>query len=178
MSRILLCCGASAAIFKACDLASKLFQAGDQVRVAMTPNAGKLISPQLFEALTSEPAATSEWGPDRRTSMDHIDLARWTEKVVVAPASADLIARIALGVANDLVTTTLLAVPQSVPRLLCPAMNPTMLAAPSVVRNLAQLVEDGWQVRDSEEGHVACGEEGQGRLVDPERIVEVLASLS
>ena len=98
--------------------------------------------------------------------------------MVVAPASADLIARIALGVANDLVTTTLLAVPQSVPRLLCPAMNPTMLAAPSVVRNLAQLVEDGWQVLDSEEGHMACGEEGQGRLVDPERIVEVLASLS
>ncbi|HIG86642.1 MAG TPA: hypothetical protein EYQ25_06340 [Planctomycetes bacterium] len=178
MSRILLCCGASAALYKACDLASLLTQNGNQVRTAMTPNAGKLVSPQLFEALTSQPAATSEWGPDRRTGMDHIDLARWTEKVVVAPASADLIARLALGVANDLVTTTLLAVDRSVPRLLCPAMNPSMLSAPAVVRNLSQLREDGWQVLDSEEGHLACGEDGQGRLADPGQIAEALSALS
>ena len=178
MSRILLCCGASAALYKACDLASKLTQAGHEVRTALTPKAGELISPQLFEAVTSQPAATSEWGPGRRTAMDHIDLARWAEKVVIAPASADLIARVALGVANDLVTTTLLALDQSIPRLFCPAMNPTMLVAPSVVRNMAQLVQDGWQVLDSEEGNMACGEEGRGRLAEPAQIAEVVTALS
>lgn len=178
MSRILLCCGASAALYKACDLASKLTQAGHEVRTALTPNAGELIAPQLFEAITSQPAASSEWGPERRTAMDHIDLARWTEKVVIAPASADLIARLALGVANDLVTTTMLALDQSVPRLFCPAMNPTMLAAPSVARNIEQLVRDGWQVFEPEEGFLACGEEGRGRLADPARIAEAVAALS
>ena len=110
--------------------------------------------------------------------MEPIVLARGAGKVGVAPASADVLARMALGVANDLVTTTLLAVDRSVPRLLCPAMNPSMLSAPAVVRNLSQLREDGWQVLESEVGHLACGEDGQGRLADPGQIAEALSALS
>lgn len=179
MSDILLCASASAAIYKACDLASKLHQAGHGLRTLLTPRAAELISLQLFEAVSGGPAASTEFGADRTGAMDHIDLARFAELVVVAPCTADLVGRLAHGLAGDLVSTTLLAVPPSVPRLLCPAMNPTMLASPPVQRNLGLLREDGWQVLEPESGHMACGEEGQGRLVDPEfiaqRIEELLA---
>jgi phosphopantothenoylcysteine synthetase/decarboxylase len=179
VSNILLCASASVAIYKACDLASKLMQAGHRVRTILTPNAARLVNPQVFEAVTGEPAASSEWETDRRTAMDHIDNAKWAELVVVAPASADLVGRIAHGLAGDLVGTTLLAVPSSVPRLLCPAMNPTMLDHPAVARNLAQLVEDGWQLVEPGAGHMACGDVGRGRLAEPaeiaQRIEEALA---
>ena len=175
MARILLAAGASVALYKACDLASNLTQAGHKVRAVLTSRAAKLVSPQLFEAVTGEPAYTDEFGDARRSAMDHIELARWGEMLVVAPASADLVARLALGVADDLVTTTALALPAGVPRLLCPAMNPDMLAAPPVRRNLEQLQGDGWSVLAPESGHVACGDEGQGRLPDPARIADWVA---
>jgi phosphopantothenoylcysteine decarboxylase/phosphopantothenate--cysteine ligase len=173
MTRILLAAGASAALHKACDLASKLAQDGHAVRTLLTPRAAELVRPQLFEALTGEPAFVSEFGPERREGMDHIELARWAEAFLVAPATADLIARLALGLADDLVTTVALALAPSVRRTLCPAMNPHMLAAPAVARNLAQLRQDGWTVVEPEAGHLACGDEGRGRLVEPPRIAEL-----
>ncbi|MEZ6014932.1 MAG: flavoprotein [Planctomycetota bacterium] len=175
MSHILLCASASVAVYKACDLASKLTQAGHRVRTLLTPNAARLVNPQVFEAVTGEPAASSEWDEGRRTAMDHIDNAKWAELVVVAPASADLIGRLAHGLAGDLVGTTLLAVPARVPRLLCPAMNPTMLEHPAVARNLAQLVADGWRLVEPGAGHMACGDVGRGRLAEPQEIVDVIA---
>lgn len=179
MSHVLLCASASVAVYKACDLASKLTQAGHRVRALLTPNAARLVSPQVFEAVTGEPAASSEWGDGRRTAMDHIDNAKWAQLVLVAPASADLVARLAHGFAQDLVDTTLLAVAPNVPRLLCPAMNPTMLAHPAVARNLATLVADGWELVEPGDGHHACGDVGRGRLAEPADIVtrvqEVLA---
>ncbi len=179
MSRILLCSAASVAIYKACDLASKLTQAGHAVRAILTPAATRLVAPQLFEAITGEPASSTEWGPERRGAMDHIELARWPELVVVAPCTASLAGRLANGIADDLVTTALLAVEAGVPRLVCPAMNPTMLAHPAVARNLARLAEDGWEVVEPGAGHMACGEAGRGRLAEPAdvaaRIGELLA---
>jgi len=171
VSQILLCVSASVAAYKAADLASKLTQAGHRVRSLLTPNAARLISPQVFEAVTGEHAASSEWEGDRRTAMDHIDNAKWAQLVIVAPASADLIARLAHGLAGDLVGSSLLAVPPSIPRLLCPAMNPVMLEHPAVRRNLAQLVADGWRIVEPDEGHMACGDVGRGRLADPGDIV-------
>jgi phosphopantothenoylcysteine decarboxylase/phosphopantothenate--cysteine ligase len=171
MTRILLGAGASVAIYKACDAASKLTQAGHEVRCILTPSAALLISPQLFESVTGQPAASTEFGPERRGAMDHIDNARWAELALIAPASADLIGRLALGLGGDLLTTTILALPQSVPRLLCPAANPTMLANPAVERNLGRLREDGWEIVEPGEGHMACGEAGRGRLAEPEEIV-------
>lgn len=170
MSRILLCASASVSIYKACELASTLSQRGHDVRSLLTPAAAKLVSPQLFEAVTGEPASSTEFGPERRGAMDHIDLAQWCELVVVAPASADLVGRLALGLANDLVTTTLVAVAPGTPRLVCPAMNPNMLGNPAVARNLARLQEDGWEVVEPGEGHLACGVRGRGRLADPAAI--------
>ena len=177
MTRILLGVSASVALYKACELASRLAQEGDEVRAVLTPRAAELVSPQLFEAVSGQDAYCDEFGPSRKGSMDHIDLARWAELLVVAPASADLIARLALGLANDLVTTAALAVDPAAPRLICPAMNPTMYAAAVVQRNLARLVEDGWALVEPESGHVACGETGPGRLAEVESIAERIAAL-
>ncbi len=163
---------ASVALYKACDLASKLTQAGISVRCILTPNAARLVHPQLFEAVTGEDAQVSEWGEERKSAMDHIDLARWADALVVAPATADFIARASMGQAGDLLTTMALALETSKPRLLCPAMNPIMLAAPAVQRNLAQLRADGWQIQEPDQGHMACGEAGHGRLSEPQDILK------
>ena len=177
MSRILLAAGASAALHKSCDLASKLAQAGHAVRTVLTARAARLVSPQLFEALTGEPAFCDEFGPGRRGSMDHIDLAQWAELFVVAPCTADLAARLAHGLADELVGSVALALGADVPRLLCPAMNPAMLEAPPTVRNLSRLREDGWRILEAGAGHLACGDEGRGRLSEPAEIVAAVAEL-
>ena len=177
MSRIVLAAGASAALHKSCDLASKLAQAGHTVRTVLTPNAAKLIHPQLFEALTGEPARSSEFGDDRRGGMDHIELSQWAELFLVAPASADLVARLALGLAGDLPTTIALALDPAVPKLLAPAMNPHMLSAPPIARHLETLTGDGWRLVSPGSGHMACGVEGRGRLAEPTEIVDLVAEV-
>jgi len=174
VSHVLLGAAASVAIYKTCDLASQLAQAGHRVRCVLTPRAASLVSPQLFEAVTGEPAYVDEFASERRAAMDHVDLAEWAEVLVVAPASADLIGRLAGGLAGDLLATAALALPQDVPRLLCPAMNPNMLAHPAVVRNLARLVEDGWRVLPPDEGRMACGVSGAGRLPEPAEIARAV----
>jgi phosphopantothenoylcysteine synthetase/decarboxylase len=174
VSHVLLAAGASAALHKACELASLLSQDGHEVRCLLTPRAAELVRPQLFEALTGQPAFVTEFGEARRTGMDHIELARWAEVFLVAPASADLVARLALGLADDLVTTVALALAPGVRRLLCPAMNPSMLAAAPVARNLAQLASDGWRVVEPGAGRLACGDEGRGRLAEPAEIAAML----
>ena len=109
--------------------------------------------------------------------MDHIDWARWAELLVVAPCSADLLARLALGLAGDLPSTIALALEPSVPRLLCPAMNPVMWQAAPIQRHVATLHGDGWRLMEPPAGHMACGEAGQGRLAEPADIVEALGAL-
>jgi phosphopantothenoylcysteine decarboxylase/phosphopantothenate--cysteine ligase len=177
MARIVLGAGASVAVYKACDLASKLAQAGHEVRAVLTPRAAKLVNPQLFEALTGQPAAVDEFAAERRGAMDHIELARWAEVLLVAPCSAGLLSRLALGMADDLVTTVALALPAGTRKLLCPAMNPNMLAQPAVQRHLETLRGDGWRVLEPALGHMACGDDGRGRLPEPPEIVKAVAEL-
>ncbi|HED66444.1 MAG TPA: bifunctional 4'-phosphopantothenoylcysteine decarboxylase/phosphopantothenoylcysteine synthetase, partial [Planctomycetes bacterium] len=133
------------------------------------------VSPQLFEALTGEPAACTEFGPERRGAMDHIELAGWGELLLVAPATADLVARLALGLAGDLLSTLALAYPAGAPRVLVPAMNPQMWAAPVVQRNAETLRADGWRILEPVAGHLACGDEGKGRMMEPAAILEALS---
>jgi phosphopantothenoylcysteine decarboxylase/phosphopantothenate--cysteine ligase len=177
MSRIVLGASASVAIYKACDLASKLAQAGHEVRAVLTPKAAKLVSPQLFEAVTGQPSFVDEFARERHGAMDHIDLASWAEMLVVAPCTANLLARLALGLGDDLVSTVALAYPAGKPRLLCPSMNPNMLASAPVRRHLETLTGDGWQVLEPGEGHMACGVAGKGRLPEPEAIVKRVQEL-
>jgi len=177
MTRILLGAGASVAVYKACDLASKLSQAGHEVRAVLTPRAAGLVSPQLFEAVTGQPAQVDEFGPQRRGAMDHIELATWSQLLLVAPASADLVARLALGLGGDLLTTVALALPADRKRAVCPAMNPHMLAAAPLQRHLTTLHQDGWHVIEPGEGHMACGDAGRGRLPEPTDLVARLAEL-
>ena len=176
MARILLVAGASVAVYKACDLASKLAQAGHEVRSVLTPRAATLVNPQLFEAVTGQPASVDEYGAERRGAMDHIELATWAELLLVAPASAGLLSRIALGLADDLASTVALALPADRPRLLAPAMNPHMLASPPIARNLATLRGDGWQVLEPGSGHMACGADGKGRLPEPAELAAAVAA--
>lgn len=175
MTNVLLAVSGSVAIYKACDLASKLTQAGHAVRVLMTRHAADLVNPQLFEAVTAQPAYTAEWGHERRSAMDHIDLAKWGDLLLVAPCSADLAARFAHGMADDLVTTVALALPADKPRLCCPAMNPVMFGAVAVQRNLGQMTKDGWRVMPPGVGNTACGDVGRGRLPEPSDILKWLA---
>jgi phosphopantothenoylcysteine decarboxylase/phosphopantothenate--cysteine ligase len=175
MAHIVLCSGASVALYKACDLASKLAQSGHEVRAVLTPRAARLVSPQLFEAVTGQPAAVDEYGPERRGAMDHIELATWAELLLVAPASAGLLSRLALGLADDLASTVALALPAGRPRLIAPAMNPHMLASPPIARNLATLRGDGWRVIEPGSGHMACGVDGKGRLPEPQELVRAVA---
>ena len=176
MSRIVLAAGASVAIYKACDLASQLAQAGHAVRAVLTPRAAALVSPQLFEAVTGERAQVDEF-EGRAGAMDHIALAEWAELLVVAPASADVCARLALGLAGDLLGTLALALPAATPKLCCPAMNPNMLGKPALARHLGQLREDGWRVLEPGEGHMACGVAGRGRLPEPAAIAALVREL-
>lgn len=171
MSDVVLGVSGSVSVYKACDIASQLAQAGHTVRTVMTSRAAELVSPQLFEAVTGESAYVDEFGEDRRGAMDHIELARTAELFLVAPMTADLAARLALGIADDLVSTVSLAIARGIPRITCPAMNPTMLEHPAVRRNLATLVEDGWEVMEPDAGHLACGEEGAGRLPESAEIL-------
>jgi len=175
--RILLGASASAALHKACDLASQLAQEGHEVKTLLTPRAAQLVSPQLFEALTGEPAWVDEFGDSRRRGMDHIDLSQWAQAICIAPASADLCSRLALGLANDLLTTTALALDRETPRVLCPAMNVHMLGSPPIVRNLETLRTDGWRILEPGEGHLACSVEGRGRLSEPEDIKSLLVEV-
>lgn len=168
------------AAYKACDLASKLTQAGATVRVVMTQSAMRFVSPLTFQALTHQPVATSLW-PDNDgraadvgvyAAMPHIGLADSADAVLIAPASADTLARLAAGMSDDLLTTICLATPA--PVLLAPAMNPRMLVHPATQRNLQTLQTLGYKIIDPESGRMACEHVGSGRLPTTDVLMSAL----
>lgn len=163
--KVLFLLSGSIACFKACELISRLVKRGIAVQTVASPSALRFVGAATLEGLTGRPPFTDLYQPGR--AMDHIELARWAQALVVAPATADLIARFALGLGDDLLTTLALALPAGVPRLVSPAMNPNMLAQPAVKRNLATLVDDGWTLVEPASGHMACGDAGAGRLPEP-----------
>ena len=156
------------ASYKACVVARRLTEGGATVDVVMTAAATEFVRPLVFEALTGRPVTTSLWEPGR--ALEHIRLGREPDLVVVAPATARLIARAAQGVADDFLTSLLLA--RRAPLLLCPAMNDRMFAHPETQKNLGTLRERGVHVLGPVTGPLARGEgEGPGRMVEPEEIV-------
>lgn len=153
------------AAYKTASLVSRLVQSGASVTVVMTESATHLVGPKTFEALTGRPVGVDMWSP---TPHPHIDLARRAELLCVAPATANFLAKAAWGLADDLLTTCLLAF--TGPVLVAPAMNSQMWAKPAVQRNLDRLRDDGVVIIDPGEGHLSCGEIGAGRMAEPDVI--------
>lgn len=166
--RILLGVSGGIAAYKAAELVRRLRERGAQVRVVMTEGATRFVTPLTFQALSGEAVRTSLWDDAAEAAMGHIELARWATQVLIAPASADVIARLAQGQANDLLTTLCLAT--EAPLSLAPAMNRVMWAHPAVEANIATLRLRGVQVLGPDSGGQACGEVGAGRMWEPEQI--------
>ncbi|MGO2132204.1 MAG: bifunctional phosphopantothenoylcysteine decarboxylase/phosphopantothenate--cysteine ligase CoaBC [Halomonas sp.] len=170
--RILLGISGGIAAYKSAQLARLLKQGGHEVRVVMTQGAQAFIAPLTLQALSGEPVRTSLLDPEAEAGMGHIELARWAEIILVAPATADLMARLAQGHADDLLTTLCLASPAQ--KIMAPAMNQAMWAHPATARNAEQLREDGWQLLGPDSGEQACGDVGPGRMLEPESICAAL----
>lgn len=174
--RILLCVGGGIAAYKSLELVRRLRQAGAQVQVAMTAGAQQFVTPLSFQTLSGQPTRTSLWDSAAEASMGHIELARWADRVLIAPATADLLAHLAHGLADDLVTT--LALATTAPITVCPAMNHIMWGHAATQANVDTLRARGVQVIGPEDGPLAEGESGPGRLSEPEAIVAALAGQS
>lgn len=171
--RLLLGVSAGIAAYKSALIVRLLKQAGCEVRVVMTEGAQAFITPLTLQALSGEPVRTSLLDPEAEAGMGHIELARWADAVVIAPATADLIAKLVHGMADDLLTTLCLA--SEAPKLIAPAMNQAMWRHPATQRNVAQLANDGWQLIGPAAGDQACGDVGPGRMSEPEDIFNALA---
>ncbi|HZU95733.1 MAG TPA: flavoprotein [Planctomycetota bacterium] len=168
MAEILLGVTGSIAAYKAADLASRLKKRGHQVHVIMTASAERLVGPSTFHNLTGNRVFKHDPFDDENGQTEHIALTDRADLVVVAPATANFIAKMALGIADDMLGTTLLAVRS--PVLVCPAMNTRMWNHPSVRKNLALVREQGAHVLEPDAGSLACGHVGPGRLAEPAAI--------
>src|SRR4051812_22569209 len=173
--RVLLGVSGGIAAYKACELTRRLRDAGAQVRVVLTENAARFVTPLTFQALSGEPVRSGLWDEAAEAAMGHIELARWAQRIVLAPASADLIARLAHGMADDLLTTICLA--SAAPLALAPAMNQQMWAHAATQANVDTLRRRGADVLGPASGSQACGEFGAGRLLEADVIVGELAVL-
>jgi phosphopantothenoylcysteine decarboxylase/phosphopantothenate--cysteine ligase len=174
---VLLAVTGSIAAFKAAALASEMVKRALEVRVIMTAGATRFVAPLTFEALTGHPVATEVWDEQPGSSrMGHLELARWADLIVVAPVTAAALARLALGLADDLLGAVALAT--RAPLLLAPAMESAMFSHPATQQHLRTLAERGATVIGPENGRLASGAEGPGRMTEPLDIVErVLAVL-
>lgn len=174
--RILLGVTGGIAAYKSAELVRLLRRAGAEVRVVMTRAAGEFITPMTLQALSGYPVRQALFDPAHEAAMGHIELARWADQVVVAPASADFIARLTAGMADDLLATLCLAT--SAPILLAPAMNHRMWLATVTQENVQRLTGRGVHFVGPASGEQACGESGPGRMVEPAEIVASLVSPS
>jgi phosphopantothenoylcysteine decarboxylase / phosphopantothenate---cysteine ligase len=174
--RILLGVSGGIAAYKAADLVRRLIDAGAQVRVVMTEGAQHFVTATTFQALSGQPVRSSLWDAEAEAAMGHIELARWASRILVAPASADLLARLAHGLSNDLLTTLCLA--SEAPIAVVPAMNRVMWANVATQANVATLAARGVAILGPADGDQACGEVGSGRMLEPLQIVAAVAALS
>jgi phosphopantothenoylcysteine decarboxylase/phosphopantothenate--cysteine ligase len=173
--RILLIVGGGIAAYKACELIRLIRKASGSVRCVLTQGGSQFITAMTLAALSEQPVHTSLWDLKDEVEMGHIQLSRDADLVVVCPATADLLARMAGGIADDLATTLLLATDKKV--LACPAMNVRMWQHEATRRNVARLRGDGVAVLEPDEGEMACGEYGPGRLPEPERILAAIEEM-
>jgi len=160
------------AAYKAPELVRRLRDAGATVRVILTPNAARFVSPLALAAVSDHGVIVEQWGDPERGGVDHIELARWAELLLIAPATANVIAKLAAGIADDALTTYALAHRAEV--LVAPAMNTFMLAHPTVQQNIATLRSRGAGIIEPVNGLLACGEEGAGKMPDVPVLVDLV----
>ncbi|MFP5111225.1 bifunctional phosphopantothenoylcysteine decarboxylase/phosphopantothenate--cysteine ligase CoaBC [Bacillaceae bacterium C204] len=170
--KILLCVTGGIAVYKAAALTSKLVQTGAQLKVILSESAQKFVTPLTFQALSRNEVYVDTFDEINPRVIAHIDLADWADLILVAPATANTIGKIASGIADNMITTTLLAATS--PVWIAPAMNVHMYDHPAVKKNLSLLAEYGYQFIEPSEGYLACGYVGKGRLEEPEKIVELI----
>lgn len=168
--KILLGVSGGIAVFKAAALTSKLVQAGMDVKVIMTDSAQKFVTPLTFQALSRQAVYTDTFEEKEPQVISHIELADWADLIVIAPATANIIGKLANGLADDMLSTTLLA--STAPVWIAPAMNVHMYGHPAVQKNMETLKSYGYTFIEPNEGYLACGYVGKGRLAEPEEIVE------
>ena len=173
--KILIGIGGGIAVYKVAELARMLTKAGADVRCMMTKSACEFVTPLTFEALTGNPAHTELFDLTSEREMGHIALARWADAVIIAPATASLLARLAHGIADDLLTTTMQVCNKSV--LLAPAMNTSMWESEATQSNAQTLKQRGMHMIGPDAGELACGEQGAGRLVDIRAMLSALLPL-
>lgn len=169
---ILLGVSGGIAAYKACALTSKLTQTGANVKVVMTEHAAEFVSPLTFQALSRNPVYIDTFDEKDPQKIAHIDVADWADITIIAPATANIIGKIAGGIADDMLSTIMLATSAEV--YIAPAMNVHMYAHPAVIRNMKQLEEWGYHFIEPGAGYLACGYVGKGRLEEPESIIEVI----
>ena len=160
------------AVYKAVDLVSRLRKQGAEVRVIMTEHAQQFVTPLTFKEISGNKVAVSMWDSNQEFNVEHISLANWADAFVVAPATANILAKMANGIADDLLSTTLLAA--QAPIIVCPAMNTGMYQNPITQENISKLEAHGVTVMPPAVGYLACGVSGPGRLPEPQQIVEFI----
>lgn len=170
--KILVCVTGGIAVYKAVALVSKLSQAGANVKVVMTESAMEFVTPLTFQAMSRNDVFYDTFDEKDSRVIAHIDLADWADLVIVAPATANVIGKVANGISDDMVTTILLATTAEI--WFAPAMNVNMYGNQAVIRNIATLAKDGHRFIEPSEGFLACGYVGKGRLEEPEKIVELV----
>ncbi len=168
--KILLCVTGGIAVYKAAALTSKLTQAGADVKVILSDSACEFVAPLTFQALSRNDVYTDTFDEKDSKVIAHIDLADWADLILVAPATANVIGKLANGIADNMITTTLLAATK--PVWIAPAMNVHMYSHPAVQQNIETLYRFGYRFIEPGEGYLACGYVGKGRLEEPEKIVE------
>ncbi|HYA85851.1 MAG TPA: bifunctional phosphopantothenoylcysteine decarboxylase/phosphopantothenate--cysteine ligase CoaBC [Nitrospirota bacterium] len=173
--KILLGVSGSIAAYKAVEIVRRLRDRGAEVRVAMTKNATYFVSPLTFETLSGFPVLSEEFAREERTSIGHIDITKELDLALIAPATANIIGKIAAGIADDALTTAFMA--RDCPLVIAPAMNERMYRNPILRRNIDTLTDIGVKFIAPESGSLACGLIGEGRLADTDRIIRELTSL-
>ncbi len=172
--KLLLGISGGIAAYKACELTSLAIKAGHEVRVVMTTNAARFVGPLSFEGLSGHPVMTDTF----HDAMAHIEWAKWADAVCVAPLSANTLSKLACGLADDALSTVLMAIPRGVPIVLGPAMNTEMWHHPVVQRNLSWIADLGrYSVVEPVEKRLACGDHGIGGLAPPEALLEAIEAV-
>jgi phosphopantothenoylcysteine decarboxylase/phosphopantothenate--cysteine ligase len=177
VKRVLLGVTGSIAAYKAADLVSRLRKKGREVTVVMTEAAGRLVTPLTFAAMSGHPVFHDLWDIEHSHRPEHVDLADRHDVMVIAPATANCLGKVAAGIADDMLTTTVMVVATTMPVLIAPAMNTRMYENPVVQRNVTALRDLGYRFVEPAEGYLACGDYGKGKMAEPETLAEEIERL-